>query len=95
MRAFIAWRACHFPYQARAFETGWRREKQRRNSPQECASISKRTGCMDSARRLLFRRDAVLIESFDQERGYLIGLPHLDLLAMQHEHGLAIAEQSH
>ena len=28
-----------------------------------CANISKHTGCMDSARRLLFCRDAVLIES--------------------------------
>jgi len=50
---------------------------------------------MDSARRLLFCRNAVLIESFYQKLGYLIGLPGLDLMAMQYEDGLAIPEQRH
>ena len=50
---------------------------------------------MDSARRLLFRRDAVLIESPYQERGDLISLAGLDLVAVQNENGLAITEQGH
>ncbi len=50
---------------------------------------------MDSAGKLLLRRNAVLIEGFHQQPGYLIGLPELDLLAMQNEHRLAIAEERH
>src|SRR3954464_3516378 len=87
--------AYHFRYRARVFEPGWQPETQRRNCRKGCASTSKRTGCMDLARRLLFCRDAVLIESFYQKLGYLISLPGLDLLAMENEDGLAITEQRH